>query len=602
MAAWGGPRQALPGHLPPGVAGKPSLRTAAAPPELDLAFALPLRHRESLTNLLQDLYDPGSPNFHQYLTPEQFADRFGPTDADYEAVVQFAQTNHLRVVTRHGNRAVLVVHGAVSDIERALHVKMGVYPHPTEARTFYAPDSEPAVDLDTPLAGIWGLHNYFVARPGGGVIATNGGDYVSPGGGSGTYGYRGDDLRPAYVPGTTLTGAGQVIGLFELDGYYNNDIVAYENSSSISPLVPLSNVLVDGFSGTPGTNANSVGEVSLDIEVALAMAPGVSKVMVYEAQNNGAHILSLLTRIATDNQAKQISSSWFIFNEPGGDAVYQQMAAQGQSFFQCSGDLNAFYSGIGQWADNPYITICGGTFLNTTGPRGSWVSETVWNNGNGTNGSGGGISLNYSIPLWQQGVSMASNQGSTSMRNVPDVSMLAYGAQVNYFNGAVGGFWGTSIAAPMWAGFMALVNQQSVAGGYGTIGFANPALYSLGKGAAYGAVFHDVISGANTNRVSTTKYFAAAGYDLCTGWGTPSGTNLINALVNYAGGVWVAFGLSDPGDGSYVRPYNTMARGVSGVTSGGNVLIKAPGSSPETMTITKPMTIRSVGGSSTVGR
>ena len=601
----GAQRQVLSGHLPPAPALR-ALSANPAPKELDVAFALPLRNREKLASLLQGLYDPASPNYHKYLTPQQFTDRFGPTQTDYDAVVEFARSNGLAVLTTHSNRTVLVVRGAVADIERAMHLKIRVYQHPTESRTFYAPDTEPSVDLDVPLAGIWGLDNYFLARPGGEPITGVAPAGAPPGGGSGSGGaYRGDDIRPAYVPGTSLTGSGQVIGLFELDGYYNNDIVAYENASSISPQVPLVNVLVDGFSGTPGNSANSVGEVSLDIELAIAMAPGISQMTVYEATNNGAHILSLLNRIANDNLAKQISSSWFIFNYPGGDAVYQEFAAQGQSFFQCSGDLNAFFSGIGQWADNPYITTCGGTFLNTTGPAGSWVSETVWNNGNGTNGSGGGISVNYSIPLWQQGISMASNQGSTSQRNVPDVAMLAYGAWIISNNGSTGSWWGTSLAAPLWAGYTALVNQQAANNGLPAIGFLNPALYQIAKGSSYATCFHDVTSGNNTSASSPSQFYAVAGYDLCTGLGTPNGINLINALALYGGytsGTWVDYNYTGgTQSGTYDAPYKTLAQGVAAVPSGGEIWFRTSGSKVETMTVSKPMTIHSLAGPATVG-
>jgi subtilase family serine protease len=604
-SALGAQRQVLKGHLPPAVAARKAL-TIPAPKELDLAFALPLRNREKLASLLQDLYNPASPNYHTYLTPVQFAASFGPAQTDYDAVVQFARSNGMAVMTAYPNRTVLVVRGAVADIEKALHLKIEVYQHPTEARTFYAPDTEPSVDLDVALEGVWGLDSYFLARPGGEPITGGVPAGAPPGGGSGSGGtYRGDDIRPAYVPGTSLTGSGQVIGLFELDGYYGNDIVAYENASGISPLVPLVNVLVDGFSGTPGGNANAVGEVSLDIELAIAMAPGISQMRVYEAANNGAHILSLLNRIASDNLAKQISSSWFIFNYPGSDAVYQQFAAQGQSFFQCSGDLNAFFPGIGQWADNPYITTCGGTFLNTTGPGGAWVSETVWNNGNGTNGTGGGISVNYSIPLWQQGISMASNQGSTSQRNVPDVAMLAYGAWIVSNNGSIGSWWGTSLAAPLWAGYTALVNQQAANHGLPTIGFLNPALYEIAKGSSYGSCFHDVTSGNNTSVSSPSQFYAVAGYDLCTGLGTPNGMNLINALMPYTGyssGVWVDYNYTGGiQNGTYDAPYKTFAQAVAAVSSGGEVWFRTSGSKVETMTVTKPMTIHALDGPATVG-
>src|SRR6185312_64056 len=136
---------------------------------------------------------------------------------------------------------------------------------------------------------------------------------------------------------------------------------------------------------------------------------------------------------------------------------------------------------------------------------------------------------------WQQGVSMSANQGSTTMRNVPDVALIANNINIVWGNDFIGSSidlpeGGTSLAAPLWAGFMALVNQQAAENGQPPIGFVNPALYAIGKSTNYPSSFHDITIGANTNSSSPTKYFATSGYDLCTGWGTIS-TNLFDALL-----------------------------------------------------------------------
>lgn len=129
---------------------------------------------------------------------------------------------------------------------------------------------------------------------------------------------------------------------------------------------------------------------------------------------------------------------------------------------------------------------------------------------------------------------MTASQGSTTMRNVPDVALTADHVFVAYGNGVTNWFGGTSCAAPLWAAFTALVNQQAAAHGLGPVGFLNPALYAIGKGANYTNCFHDITSGNNEWTGSETKYTAVTGYDLCTGWGTPTGTNLINALSGSA--------------------------------------------------------------------
>ena len=186
----------------------------------------------------------------------------------------------------------------------------------------------------------------------------------------------------------------------------------------------------------------------------------------------------ILNRMATDNLASQLSSSWGIGDDSIADQIYKQFAAQGQSFFQGSGDNCSFYPGsqLG-YADNPYVTLVGGTTLTTTGPGGGYVSETVWHSGT-NEGSGGGISTNYTIPVWQQGLNMSTNGGSTTMRNVPDVALTADNIWVISDNGVGGAFTGTSAAAPLWAAFTALINEQALENGETPVGFLNPALYT----------------------------------------------------------------------------------------------------------------------------
>jgi subtilase family serine protease len=274
--------------------------------------------------------------------------------------------------------------------------------------------------------------------------------------------------------------------------------------------------------------------------MAISMAPGLSAVVVYEAPNELAFDIDVLDRIATDNLAKQISCSWNIADATTFDQKYQQCAAQGQSFFKSSGDNGAFTFlwPNQQQADSPYVTLVGGTTLTTTGPEGDWLSETVWNWNTGTglgetnDASGGGISSTYPIPLWQQGVDMTFNQGSTLMRNIPDVAMVADDIYVVFNNGSTASnIGGTSVAAPLWAAFTALVNQQAAAYGEPTVGFINPAIYAIGTGTTYAACFHDYIPGNNETYYSPFQFYAAVGYDLCTGWGTPNGSNLVNALA-----------------------------------------------------------------------
>jgi PKD repeat protein len=520
-------RQVLRGHLPSITARLQPVDRLAPSNRLDVIVGLPLRNQQEAGQLFQQIYDPASPNFHLYLTPAQFAQRFGPAEKDYQALIDFATAAGLTVTGTHPNRTLLDVSGTVAQMEKVLHVSFLVYQHPTEARIFFAPDVEPSLDFDLPVLHISGLDNYILPHPNFHQAKPNP-QSPTPQGGSGPNGrYMGNDYRAAYAPGVTLTGTGQTVALFELDGYYTNDIAQYETTAGLSP-VPLANVLVGGFSGAPGANNP---EVAGDIEMAISMAPGLSQVLVYEAPLTGSYSDALFSRIATDNLASQISCSWTFPVDPNTDVIFQQFGMQGQSFLMASGDRGAeSIHHSGACDGDPYITEVGGTTLTTSGPGGSWVSESVWNV-NDTDGSGGGICSSYSIPGWQQRISMSANGGSTAYRNSPDVAAVAANIFFVVDNGQTGVFEGTSFAAPLWAGFIALVNQQLAANGASPLGFPNPSLYAIGRSANYQSCFNDITIGNNTNSYSPNQFFAVPGYDLCSGWGTPIGLNLINTLA-----------------------------------------------------------------------
>jgi hypothetical protein len=508
-------------HLPAAALSLKPLGRLPATQRLNLIIGLPLRNQGALTNFLQQLYDPGSPQFHRYLTPGQFAQQFGPTEQDYQSVVAFAKANGFIVTGTHSNRTLVDVNGSVTDIERVFHVTMRTYRHPTEARTFFAPDTDPSIDLAIPVLSIKGLDNYSLPHPMGHQVAASSVKNQETGSGPGGY-FIGSDYRHAYAPGLTLTGTGQSVALFELDGYYYSDITNYEALAKL-PDVTLTNVLIDGFDGSPGSGNT---EVALDIEIAISMAPGLSSVLVYEGMSSSVQDFDdVLNQIATDDLAEQISSSWGFTIDATSEQIFEQYAAQGQSFFESCGDIGAYPGDINTPADDPLVTSVGGTVLTTSTNGETWVSETTWQNGSG------GISTVYAIPSWQQGVSMATNQGSTYSRNVPDVSMVASNCWAIANDGVGAINFGTSISAPMWAGFIALANQQAATNGRPPLGLINPLIYTIGTNTNYTAAFHDITTGNDTNASSPTRFFAVPGYDLCTGWGTPTGTNLINALI-----------------------------------------------------------------------
>jgi uncharacterized repeat protein (TIGR01451 family) len=526
--------QTLAGHVPRAISRLQPIAPLDGATPLKLAIGLPLRDKVGLTNLLQEIYDPTSPNYHHYLTPAQFAARFGPTEADYQAVSAFATAHHLVVTGTNSNRMILDVQGDTSDIEKVFHVSLHVYHHPTEDRTFFAPDQEPSIDLSVPVQHISGLDNYMLPHPN--YIATPISQLPTnrPALGSGAGGtYLGTDFRAAYVPGVSLTGSGQKVALVEFDTYYPTDITQYETNAGLAA-IPLTNVTVDGFSSSPGGDN---GEVALDIEMCVSMAPGLSQILVYEAPNFSVSSIvdDILNKIATDDLANQVSASWSYAIDSTTEQIYLQMAAQGQSFFNAAGDSGAYPPGdVPTPSDDPSITIVGGTTLSTASPGGPWQSETVWSwftQGIGDGAGSGGISTTYALPTWQQGISMVNNQGSTTFRNLPDVAMTADNIFVVADDGVPQSVGGTSAATPLWAAFTALVNEQAASIGKSPMGFLNPAIYTICKGPLYSGAFHDIVTGNNTNYVSPQLFYAVPGYDLCTGWGTPTGSNLINALA-----------------------------------------------------------------------
>ena len=552
-AASGAPLKALHGHVPGVVPGLKFKGDLPGTNELRMAIGLPLRNTEALKAFIDQLYDPKSPGYRQFLTQDEFNARFGPTAADYEAVKAFAVSNGLTIVETCSNRILLDVTGPASAVEKAFHVKLHVYRHPTEDRDFFAPDTEPTVDAALPVVDVQGIsdfpkpHPRFVAKDTTAPAQPKNG--TSPDGSGDLFG---NDFRNAYAPGVTLTGAGQSVCLFEADGFTNTDITAYANAAGNGRNnIVIQTVLVDSYRGKSGSGNL---EVCLDIEMAMSMAPGLTKIIVVEGNPRNYIPNDILnSMLSFSGTAKNLSSSWGWSGGPSTttDNIFTNMAAVGQTYFNASGDSCAFTAGASSvnGVDNasipngpsssPIITQVGGTTLTMNGSGASYANEVVWNWGteigsqyNGV-GSSGGISSHYTIPAWQAGVAnLVAAGGSTSFRNIPDVAADADNVYVKYGNGkSTDGIGGTSCAAPLWAGFMALVNQQAAANSKPPVGFANPALYSIAAGPNYQSSFNDITSGNNTWSSSPSLFVAGPGYDLCTGLGSPGGANLISALA-----------------------------------------------------------------------
>ncbi|MFY9853957.1 MAG: protease pro-enzyme activation domain-containing protein, partial [Terracidiphilus sp.] len=286
---------------------------------MNLTLTLEPRNPEQLKNLLQNLYDPTSPEYRHFLTANEFTERFGPTGDDLGQVRAFALSHGLTVTNTSSSRLVVHVNGTVQAVERTFGVKMQVYRHPTEARTFYAPDVEPSVDTTIPVQGITGLSTLYLPR-----LASHQQLAVSKAQineGSGQNGsFLASDLRNAYVPGVSLDGSGQTIGIFAMGGYNLSDIQGYFSSQGQTLNVPIVNVLLGGMSGICGTSCDD-SEAALDIEMALSLAPNLSAVVFYE----GSTPLDILDQMATDNIARQLSCSYVFAPDPSSyEPVFQK--------------------------------------------------------------------------------------------------------------------------------------------------------------------------------------------------------------------------------------------------------------------------------------
>lgn len=507
---------------------------------LQLDLVLQLRDQAGLESYLKALYDPTSPSYRHFLTPQEFTARFGPTQDDYDTVVRFAKTYGFQVVGGSRDSMDVQVKGSVANIEAAFHVNMRTFRHPAENRDFFGPDSEPTLDLPFNLWHISGLDNYSIPH----ALFENRNDFAQANGiapemavsnattGSGPSGsFLGSDMRVAYYGAGPMTGAGQSLGLLE---YYGTDLAdlktyfANVGQPDLSGVVSL--VSTDGTSTTCLKSSRCDDtEQTLDMTQALGMAPGLSSLVVYVGSTDTAMIGAMTTHNPLPGTIG-CSWGWTPVDPTTLDPYFEKMAAQGQNFFVASGDSSTWKSSNYPWpAEDANVVTVGGTDLVTTGAGGAWSSETAWVD------SGGGISPHrVAIPAWQKlsGVINSTNKGSTTYRNGPDVSANAnftFYVCADQTSCTANTYGGTSFAAPMWAAYIALVNQQLVQNSQPPIGFINPTIYAQNVSggaltAAYSQNFHDITSG------TSGSYSAVKGYDLVTGWGSPN-NGLFSALT-----------------------------------------------------------------------
>lgn len=521
-----------------------------------------LKSRASAGDLDAALSALGStpPADRTYLTPEQFAEQYGADPAAMAKVEQFARDHQLSVVRADAGQRTIVLSGTVQAISQAFKVQLVQYSSPQgKYRGRVGPVQVPAAIADV-IEGVFGLDNRQQARPHI-VLPAHG-----PRGASGSSGVmtatRAQEVRSFLPPEigqyynfpTNVDGSGQCIGIIEFGGGFTQaELNTYFQQMNMkAPQVEA--VSVDGVSNRPGADPESDGEVMLDIEVAGSLAPG-AKIVVYFAPFTEQGWVDVITTAVHDTQHRPsvLSISWGytegqdIWTSQAIQAVnqaFQAAGVMGVTICCASGDdgsedqLPDGRVHVDFPAASPYVLACGGTSLQFSGSGQFEVTgETVWNNGqrqSGGGATGGGISELNPVPSWQQGiVPVSANPSHFAGRGVPDVAGNAdeqSGYTILVDGQTLNGVGGTSAVSPLWAALIARINQQLGK----PVGFLNPILYSqLGPA----GVLRDITTGNNDPTGGRLGgYSAKAGWDACTGWGSPDGGKLFSALTGATAG------------------------------------------------------------------
>ena len=492
---------------------------------LDLRIQVALRDEPGLDRFLQDALDPRSPHFGETLTPAEFRKRFLPTADQMRKVRKALEKSGMEVEQRaHGS--VLRAKASTEVAEHAFNTRLSHMrgPQGRDIRVLSAPLGIPP---ELRIESIQGLvsppprkaHN--VRRP-----ATKVPAYIGP--------MNAAMMRRTYNIPDKARGSGQTIGIIALDSYKEEDVFAYADANHL-PRPKLKNIWVDGYKGEI-TGGDTQAEITMDIELVHAIAPDADEIRIYSAAQTDTAFFDLWNEAANPTLGdkkliKVISCSWGApeahltpLDVQAEATLFKQMAAQGQTVFAASGDNgakdNGFDLGTDDPASQPYVVGVGGTHV--TAPGGVWGSETAWTDG------GGGVSAFWPMPEWQRSSVSRGALMSETFRGVPDVALCAdpasgYSIRVRNSWQTLGG---TSCAAPMWASFLALVNERRSENGKPPLPFLSPILYRLMQTPEGRRGMHDIADGS-----SNGWYVAVPGRDLVTGWGSLDGKILMDALA-----------------------------------------------------------------------
>ncbi len=520
------PRVLLPGsHRAP----VPGARAVGAVPSNErFEVTLRLRPRQPLNQTMaQNVEADALPKDRRYLTREELAQAHGADPADIAKVTDFAKKQGLVVVEASPERRSVILSGTAKNFSAAFETSLQQYESPEGTFRGRTGALTIPVELEGIVEGVFGLDDRPQAKP---HFQCRDGAVQPLAAAPGTFTPL--QLAQLYHAPSGLGGSGQSIALIELGGGYRTaDIRAYFKSLNL-PVPKVKTVRIDGGANHPTTADSADGEVMLDIEVAAAVAPQAT-ILVYFAPNTDKGFLDAITSALHDTRYKpsvislswgSAESNWTSQAMTQFDQVFQTAAALGVTVCVAAGD-NGSADGVTDGsnhvdfpASSPNVLGCGGTRVVGSGM--TITSETVWNDGPNS-ATGGGASDVFPLPDYQHGVPVpdASGAANGACRGVPDVAgdadpVSGYQVRVDGQDFVIGG---TSAVAPLYAGLIALFNQKLSQ----PVGFLNPLIYGSlsGKG-----LFNDVTSGNNG------AFSAGAGWDPCTGWGSPDGEKLLAAL------------------------------------------------------------------------
>lgn len=486
---------------------------------VSLTFALKVRDPDRLAGLIAS---------GKTVTPEAYAAEFGPDPAAAKAAATWLQQLGFNASWGAGS-GLIAADGPAPLAAALLQVDIESYRLP-DGTSFYATLDQPHIPprLAAATSSVSGLDDYRGAR----VLA------VRHGGLTPTDLLAFYNLKPLRDAG--LDGTGQTIVLPEIDDLPNlNDLNKFATEFGLPPFDNYVTIRRDPNWGTP---EKPQGETALDLEILHEVAPQ-AKLVIYLSAADFGHGDRAFDQMVTDHLGSIISESLGAC-EPdtsGGHrdayaSIQDRAVALGMSHFVASGDNGAYTCGEDQApagsfpATLPTVTAVGGTTLFES-LQGTYYKEMAWGAPIDESGGGGGPSQFYAVPDYQKSVLSSLGHG---LRQVPDVSADADPATGFHivFGGQEGQAGGTSAATPLWAGTIALINQDLVKKGLREAGFANPALYWMGQNASTlpAKPFHDVNTGNNL------AYDAGTGWDFATGWGSMDGAALDAAWILYAKG------------------------------------------------------------------